>query len=200
MNSESSNRQWRRPLEGKITVLVLLIIVIGCSTGGHFKADTFSKDDMCIVQSDGGKDKICYGMARSDVEKILGTGQQGGLKNIEYDQGVSIFYRNDLVAGVSLEQGSQSKYKTSRGAEIGMTKADIKKLYGEKYAVEHGERNLDYLYDSVTERFIDNVSLGKNENMEDKVNTYSFSVMFDSSGVLADRIMLLDLKMAVYFE
>jgi outer membrane protein assembly factor BamE (lipoprotein component of BamABCDE complex) len=179
-----------------IAVLILLLIVIGCSAGGHFKADTFSKDDMCIVQSDGGKDKICYGMARSDVEKILGTGQQGSFKSIEYDPGVSIFYRNDVVAGVTLEQGSQSKYKTSRGAEIGMTKADIMKLYGEKYAVEHGERNLDYIYNSATDKFLDSVSLNK----EESVNAYIFSVILDSTAVSADRITLLDMRMAVFFE
>jgi outer membrane protein assembly factor BamE (lipoprotein component of BamABCDE complex) len=182
-----------------IAVLILLLIVIGCSAGSHFKADTFSKDDMCIVQTDGGKDKICYGMTRSDVEKILGIGQQGqqgGLKNIEYDTGVSIFYRNDVVAGVSLEQGSQSKFKTSRGAEIGMTKADIKKVYGEKYAVEHGERNLDYIYDSVTDKFLNSVSLNK----EESVNAYIFSVILDSTAVSADRITLLDMRMARYFE
>lgn len=92
-------------------------------------------------------------MARSVVEKILGNGQKGEFKSIEYDFAVSIFYRNDIVASVTLEQGSQSKYKTSRGAEIGMTKADIKNLYGEKYVVENGERNLDYFYDTVTGKF-----------------------------------------------
>jgi hypothetical protein len=173
---------------------------MGCNTAGQFKADTFSIDDMCIVQSDRGKDKICYGMALPDVERILGIGQQGGLKNIEYDSGVSIFYRNDVVAGVSLDQGSQSKYKTSRGTEIGMTKADIKKLYGEKYVVEHGERNLDFFYDSITDSFTDNVSLGNNQTQEETVSTYIFSVIFDSTGIYADRIILLDKRMAVYFE
>lgn len=180
-------------------ILILLLIVTGCSNGEHFKADTFLKDDMCIVHSDGDKGKICYGMARSVVEKILGNGQKGDFNSIEYDFGVSIFYRNDIVAGVTLEQGSQSKYKTSRGAEIGMTKADIKNLFGEKYAVENGERNLDYFYDTVTGKFSENM-LSQRQTQEESVNTYIFSVIFDSTAVSADRIMLLDMRMAVYFE
>lgn len=183
-----------------LAVLTFLLIAVGCSAGHDFRADTFSKEDMCIEKSDSDKDKICYGMARTDVEKILGAGQQGGLKNIEYDAGVSIFYRNDVVAGLSLEIGSKGKYMTSRGAEIGMTKADIKKIYGEKYAVENGERNLDYFYDSADNKFLDQVSIGNKQTPEQMVSTYIFSVIFDSTAVSADRIMLLDKRMAIYFQ
>lgn len=183
-----------------IAVLFFLLIVIGCSAGHDFKADTFSKEDMCMLKSDSDKDKICYGMARSDVEKILGAGQPGGFTNLfEYDAGVSIFYRNDVVAGLSLEEGSKGKYRTSRGAEIGMTKADIKKLYGEKYALELAEQNLDYFYDSGDRKFLDEISIGTIQTPEEMISTYIFSAMFDET-ISANRIMLLDKRMAMHFE
>lgn len=187
-------------MKTKFGVLISLLFLIGCSAGDQFKVDTFSKEDMCIIPSDGGKDKICYGMARSDVEKSLGTGQQSNSMNVNYNSSVSIFYRNDIVAGVSLEQGSQNKYKTSRGAEIGMTKADIKQLYGTKYAVDHGELIMDYYYDSVANRLMEDESIIHRQTQEDAVNTYILSVILESSATSADRIVLMDLRMAAYLN
>jgi hypothetical protein len=155
---------------------------------------------MCIVQLDEGKGEICYGMARSNVESLLGTGEKGAFKSTVYAAGVSIMYRNDTVAGISLEQNSKGRYKTARGAVIGMSKAEIKKLYGEEYAVEHGERNLDYFYDSASKRFVTDLSSSKNQTQEEMVSTYILSVIMDSTAVSAERIMLLDTRMAVYFQ
>ncbi|QYR19607.1 hypothetical protein KZ483_17075 [Paenibacillus sp. sptzw28] len=183
-----------------IPILFLLLFIMGCGDEGEFKADSFSKDDMCIVQLDTDKGKICYGMARSDVESFLGTGEESGFKITEYTAGVLIMYRNDIVAGITLDQNSKGRYKTARGAVIGMSKAEIKRLYGEENAIEHGERNLDYFYDSASNRFVTDLPSGKNQTQEEMVSTYILSVIMDSEAVSADRMMLLDARMAIYFQ
>jgi len=81
-----------------------------------------------------------------------------------------------------------------------MSKEEIKKLYGDKHAVEQGERNLDYFYDSVNQTFMNQLPYLANQTREDMESTYILSVIMDSAAELADRIMLLDMRMAVYME
>jgi len=183
-----------------IATVVLLLTILGCGGEKSFQPNTFTKDDMCITPIDAGKQNICYGMARPDVENLLGPGQLDDFAFTEYEHGVSVMYRNDVVVGLALEQGSQGMYTTARGAEIGMSKEDIKVLYGDKHAVEQGERNLDYFYDSVNQTFMTQLPSLANQTREDMESTYILSVIMDSAAELAERIMLLDMRMAVYME
>lgn len=182
-----------------------LIIVIGsaalcaaCSGGKvDFKVDAFSKNDMCIVKVDD-KKQVCYGDKRSDAEEILGAGTQNGAEE-KYDFGASVIYRDDAVVGIVLHEESKGRFETVRGAKIGDSKDRIMKLYGEKYAIQATENNLDYAYDLKNKKFIDQVTLGRTTVGEGN-NIYDLSMMFgpDSSG--ASFIGLIDYRAAISFS
>ncbi|MFC3802783.1 hypothetical protein [Cohnella sp. GCM10012308] len=180
----------------RVGILVLFIALVGCSggSGAGFKADTFSDKDMCIVQTEG-EATICYGAPRTDVEKILGSGKESDLTNFtSYEDGIiNIAYRDDLVAAIGLGEDSKGNYKTARGAEAGMTKDELKKLYGKKHAIEAREQNLDYAYDNKNNKYVSDLT---GQPPEELLQTYAVSVMFNEEG-RARSIMLLDRKMAM---
>jgi hypothetical protein len=78
-----------------------------------------------------------------------------------------------------------------------MSKESIKQMYGEKYAVENGERNLDYYYDSISGKDLEGMPAF---NQNDSINTYIFSTLFDSSGSSVEHIHIIDMRMAVYLS
>ncbi|WP_223066420.1 hypothetical protein [Paenibacillus caui] len=173
---------------------IVTIILSACSNI-DFKPDTFSQDDMGIVQIDSGN-KVIYGMSRTEAEDILGTGDKSALGMIDYKSGVSVFYRDDSVAGIALREHSNGHYKTTRGAEIKMLKGKIKKMYGEKHAIDQTPLNLDYAYDSKEGKFLNKIS-PKSE--DDAKSTYVISAIFNSDGY-AERIMILDSEFAIYLK
>jgi hypothetical protein len=91
----------------------------------------------------------------------------------------------------------KEKFKTSRGARVEMSKESIKQMYGEKYAVENGERNLDYFYDSISGKDLESMPA---LNQNDSINTYIFSAVFDSNEGSVEHIHLIDMRMAVYLS
>ncbi|MGG4398221.1 hypothetical protein ABEX25_28525 [Paenibacillus thiaminolyticus] len=180
-------------------MLVLLLLLMGCS-GQKYKPDTFSQDDMCIVKTKG-KAKVCYGMSRSEVEKVLGTGKKestvAGM--FTYDFGIRIFYRknNDGVAGIILDQDSKDVFKTARGIEIGMPKEDFKKIHGESHALENKDY-ITYVFDPKTNEFLDEKYYEQKRDLEEMERIYLLSNRFDINGSI-DMISLFDLKMGIYF-
>lgn len=179
-----------------LIIFALFLILMGCS-GEEFKPDTFSQDDMCIVKTEN-KAKVCYGMSRSEAERLLGTGEKGVGDSIKYDFGIRVFYRNDAVAGVILDQDSKGVFKTARGVEIGMPKDDIKKLHGATYSLED-EKYMNYIYDIKRNEFLDTTLLEKKQSPEDMESTYILSAGSDSEG-FTDIISVFDRKMGFYFN
>lgn len=178
--------------------LIVLFIVTGCGNESEakFKPDTFSEKDLCIVKIDDESEKVCYGDLRSDVEKILKNGKTI-LPFVHYDFGVSVAYREDMVASIGLREESMSVYQTARGIRIGASKDEIKKQYGEKHAFEASKNNLDYFYNSETKSFLaDESSLDAPQSQDEMAKTYMFSAMFENGS--SRSIMLLDRKMAHY--
>jgi len=179
------------------TISLLILVLVGCNKPNDFELDNFTMLDMCIEES-AGKEKICYGDDRHITEETLGSGKENKLiAGFEYDNGVMVLYRDEKVVGMALQDGSQGKFKTSRGAEIGLLKEEMKELYGEKFSVDRAEYNIDFIYQQESETFIPFRDGTQNE--EEMTHTYLISATFNQDGH-ANRIMLLDRKMAMYLK
>lgn len=176
-----------------------LVFLAGCGGNNSFKQDSFSNKDMCVVNIDSAKE-ICYGQTQTDAEKVVGTGEQGFAKNVvNYDFGISLMYRNDEVVGISINEESKGIYKTARGAEVGISKEDSKNMYSNKYAIDKATYNLDFFYDTSTNKFLGDKSLESQRIKDELEKVFVLSFMYSSDNQ-ADRIMLLDLKMARFIE
>lgn len=189
----------------KRLVLAGLVLagVAGCSGGGTGEAaepDKMSAEEGCIVKINDPEQKICYGMAKSEAEAIAGTGNESGrpLPDYQYEGGLRIGYRDDSVALLSL-QGEESAYETIRGAGPGTTKADMKASYGEQYALEEGVRHLDYFFNLENKTPLVMDDLMKQRGEEEMQGTLIVSATFDS-GDAVDHIMIMDRRMAIYFQ
>ncbi|WP_237391736.1 hypothetical protein [Paenibacillus dendrobii] len=165
----------------------------GCSSGK--KTENISKEDLGIIQMDSGK-KIVYGMSREEAEKILGTGEKSDMGKFKYESGVSIFYRNNSVAAMILDEESEGKYKTTHDVGIGMLKQQVIKAYGENYVPSPSEMNLDYVYDTNMNTFINGYNTIA---AKDADRFYAISSTFDENGNL-QRILLFDCLFAIFME
>ncbi|MEC0369287.1 hypothetical protein [Paenibacillus chibensis] len=175
-----------------LLTLVFLFILGGC---GGKKAEGISKEDLGIIKMNGGK-KVYYGMSREDAEKVLGSGENSDMGMFKYDGGVSVFYRNGNVAAVVLDAESKGKYKTTHDVQIGMPKQTVVKAYGDKYMSSPSESNLDYVYDTNTNKFMDGYS---RIIAKDADKFYTISSMFDENGNL-QRMLLLDCSFAIFLQ
>lgn len=175
-----------------IILAVVLVLLAGCGSGDG----SFSKDDLCIVKIESDQ-KVCYGDSRSDAENVVGKGESNVFGWFKYADGVSLGYRDDKVVMLTLEGESQGAYKTVKGASIGDSKVDIMKIYGE-YAIELGEKNLDYIYDSINETYLDEGPEGVTAEEREAIY-HVLSALFDSDGY-ASTIMILDNRMATFLE
>lgn len=182
-------------LRGALLFFVLVFLLAGCSQNEQ-KVE-LTKKDLTIEKVGESKSKVEYGMSRSDAEKVLGTGEKSTMSFFSYGSGVKIMYRDDKVAGISLDQESADAYQSPK-IKIGMLKEDIKKTYGEENILLEAEKNLDFAFDTKEGTFLTQDSKTK-ENIEDMENVYLVSVVFDDNGY-AERIMLLDQRMAMYMN
>ncbi|GIP32672.1 hypothetical protein [Paenibacillus sp. J2TS4] len=183
-----------------LLILLVLVISVGCGkSAGSFEADTFSDKDMCIRKKEDLNAVICYGMSRAKAEEVAGSETGSNMGIADYPDGVRIFYRDDTVAGMALFEGSQGIYQTARGAELGMLLDDIKKLYGEKYKLDTGERNLDYAYDTATQKFLSTAEAGMKTQGESQ-SIYLFSGLFKGEDHTAESLFLVDRKMAIFMN
>ncbi len=178
----------------KIWIVLLGIGLLTACGGSSFEPGVYSMEDMCVVQVET-EEQICYGMTQSEIDAVLGEGTEGSLGWMEYDGGATIAYRDGVAAGLMLDRSSADKYRTARGAEVGMSKQEIKLLYGDNPASEHADNNLDYYYDSEEDQALEQLPRKSQEEMMD-IYVFSFLQLGDG----ADRIMLLDARMAMYFE
>ncbi|MFX3635470.1 MAG: hypothetical protein ACE3L7_04230 [Candidatus Pristimantibacillus sp.] len=175
-----------------ITTAVLMLLA-GCSNGGSGLKE-IKASDLCVTHINLDAN-ICYSDDRKKVEVVTGEGEEGF--GINYNNGISIMYREDRVAGIVLNDESLGIYKTTIGVELGQLKKEIKEQYGTDITVD-GVKTLDFFYDSDKANFI-NPSLDKKDTAEDMEKVYLHSFSFNEEG-LASRIMLLDWRMAMLFN
>lgn len=172
-------------------ILLLIFALSGCGGGTEKEDEKFAQEDMGIIKTASGE-KVHFGMKRADAEKVLGEGKDAGKGRWEYEPGILVFYRNDTVAMITLEEKTQGQYQTTRGAEIGMRLEQIRNLYGENDIPDPSGANLNYIYDFNKGEFLDEYPSVTDEKTKD---TVVFSTMFDSNGQ-ADALIMID----VYFQ
>ncbi|MFD0717274.1 hypothetical protein [Paenibacillus sp. GCM10027626] len=183
----------------RILAVMLLVVLVGCNTGGTLKPNTLSVDDLCIYKDDDKKNKVCYGMSRSEAEKILGTGTKEAF-GIRYDYGVKILYRVDNIAMIVLDKDSKNVYSTVRGNKIGNLKEDVLKTYGDKYPIirETSPQSIDYIYDLENKKFLGEVSYEKIDSKKYKDHLY-VSAGFNEDEYV-NRIFLGDKEAIMYLR
>lgn len=174
--------------------IVSLFLVTGCAS----TSANISAEDLTIIKSIDKNDFVKYGMSRSDAENILGKGEKTFL-GFEYNDGVTIMYRDDQVAGIALSEDAKGIYTTSNNIGIGMLEDDIKKQYGDQYMADQSNGGfLTYYYDTENKAFLKDKS-PTSITQENSQKIYVITIAFDENGY-ADRIMLLDHLMAVYMR
>ncbi|MGG4108614.1 hypothetical protein AAXB25_32460 [Paenibacillus lautus] len=167
-------------------LLIVLILVLGGCSGSGEPTEKFTKEDMGIVRIDNGQ-KVHYGMNRADAEKVLGTGQEHARGVFDYDFGIAVFYRDDAVVAIRMEEESKGHYQTTRGAEIGMQIGEIKKRYGE-YDPSPSDDIMEYFYDNKKGKFLE-----KSPPKTESADIFIFSSMYNSDGH-ADTLLFLDIQ------
>lgn len=178
--------------------ITVLLFIIGCSNSSK-AIEAISPKDLCITHSIS-KSNICYGDEKSEIEKVIGQENSNSTVSFSYyDDGVSIIYRDHKVASISLSKDSKGTYQTVIKAKIGDSKDSIKKLFGDSKAVNIGTNNLDYFYDTELNVFLDESNHTRSQTQENMDKVLIISFTFDSDG-LAERIMLIDAKMAIYLK
>ncbi|OIB04028.1 hypothetical protein AK95_10470 [Paenibacillus sp. LC231] len=167
-------------------LLILLILVFGGCSGSDEPKEKFTAEDMGIVRLDNGQ-KVYYGMNRAEAEEVLGKGQEHARGVFDYDSGIAVFYRDDAVVAIRMEEESKGHYQTTRGAEIGMQIDEIKQRYGEQYEPSQSDDILDYFYDYKKGKFLEKNSP---ETEEEARNIFIFSSMFHDG--YADTLLFMD--------
>ncbi|WP_340030546.1 hypothetical protein NSQ20_18555 [Paenibacillus sp. FSL K6-1122] len=187
------NGHWR-----KITWIVaaLLLIMITACGNSKFNPNEFSEQDLAVTKTDS-EDKITYGMSQEEAEKILGEGTSTGVgQSYQYNNGITIGYRDAQVVSIILNKDSKGYFKTARGAEAGMTHQEILDLYGKEYVLVESERNIDYAYHIQKETFLDEKSL---QAEKDDLAIYRASFMLTKEGQV-NQVILLDHRFATTFK
>lgn len=112
-----------------------------------------------------------------------------------------VAYRGDVAVGFQLMEGSEGVYQTARDARVGMSKADVMKLYGHNYSYEATQNNLDYACDMKTGKFVDKAQVFSVAVQQKREEIFLVYAMFDGNkGGVASQIGLIDQKMAIFLE
>ncbi|NGZ75230.1 hypothetical protein [Saccharibacillus alkalitolerans] len=180
-----------------------IAMTVGC--GGEreekFEPNVFSERDMCIVKAEETGSRVCYGMEREEAEKavgaLVGEEKPGG---IAYEEGVRLTYRENKVVGMDLLEDSRGRYQTARGAQVGMSREELVKLYGDRYMKPESPGMLVYYYDSRTKELLTeaNPEMMKG-GMDEAQDWYTASVILRADDK-AEFISLMDRRRAVYMN
>lgn len=180
--------------------VIVLLLIVGCGDAGveELQADAMSAREGCLVQQGDAGGRICYGMSMEEIEAVAGAGTSDEPRFRSYAGGLKVGYRGDKAVFLSI-QGTDSAYATVRGIAPGARKDEMKSRYGSQYAIDETPGNLDYFYDLGTRTPLARETLLGQRGPEAMEETLVVSAMFDSEG-RASRVMILDRRMAVYFN
>ncbi|GGG13728.1 hypothetical protein GCM10010912_67670 [Paenibacillus albidus] len=137
-------------------------------------------------------------MKREEAEKVLGVGEEGLMKYTFYSNGVNVFYRDDKVVSFYLGEKSKGVYRTSRGVEIGMSKAKFIELFGEKHVNEEENGEPYYMYDIVNKEYLKLEDIKSIERIHLE-NIYVSSISEDVDENI-DAIMIFDRRSFLYSD
>lgn len=178
----------------KFKSLVVLICAIFL-LGGCGSKSGLSKEDIGIRKIDDPKAKVEYGMSREDAEKILGAGKRQMKFLYTYQDGVTIYYRDDVVAGVGIAEEAKARYETAGGARIGMLNSEFQEIYGDQVASSKDGSHLLYYYDSDKKLFSTDEEPPKKATEEEARSIFTIYARTDDRGYV-ETITLCDLPIA----
>jgi hypothetical protein len=101
-------------------------------TEKQFDIKTLTKEDFYIYDSELNQ-VYEYGQFQSDVEKMSGLKPEKDFMNLYNYDGLSVYYRNDKIAGFAILSNNNltARFKTHREIGLGSKFEDVKKVYGE---------------------------------------------------------------------
>lgn len=167
----------------KSLIVLLFVLLVGCGSGAK---DGISVDDLAIVKVDDESQVVKYGMSREEVESVLGQPEEK--YSSKYPSGIDVKYRDDKAVLFSLRQEAGGSYKSVVGAEIGMTKDDIMKIFGEDNVSERessGSAVLSVSYDLKNKKYLDE-KLIEEYPAEEYKNILMISIYLDANGKATD--------------
>ena len=189
-----------------ILAVVIVILLVGCSTKVDFKQNEIIEQDLCVRLIDDHKKSICYGMNRADVEELTGQGEQDGLLAVQYKHGLSVMYRykegesdsKAKVAGFFINKMARNTYETPRGIRVGMERVQMKEAYGTKHAIDAGNM-VYYQYDMEKEKFIAKNGPELKGGPEERQSIVSIEAHGEEDGDI-EMIMMIDHRMAWFLN
>ncbi|WP_339273330.1 hypothetical protein MKY48_16350 [Paenibacillus sp. FSL W8-0187] len=170
----------------QLFILFTILILCGCSSGQDLVK--IAKEDLGIVSIADGR-KVYYGMKRADVESVLGQGKEAERGVIKYDSGVELFYRDDEVAAIIMEEEAKGIYKTAQNAEIGMSKDEIEQIYGTIHMPSKKELPLTYVYNMKKGVFLEEIS---HSTEEEAKNLLLIIASVDKNSLRTDMFFIYD--------
>lgn len=172
----------------KLVVLFLALALVGCSS-----SKGISSQDLCVTHINL-NETICYLQERAMIEKVAGGGQEGVTFLTEYSNGLSILYRDDRAVLIAIDEEAKGVYKSM--VNIGSTRADILKVYGQDNLFSNSIATTDYFYDSTNKTFIDSNNF-KADTADHNKQVYVVSTRISNEGHI-ESIYLGDRQAVMY--
>jgi hypothetical protein len=139
-------------------------------------------DELSIFDSVS-KNFISLGMAKEEVDKLLGVQEKKDFKNMYNYHGLEVFYRNDKVAGliINASQNETGRFKTNKKIGLGSSNDDVIKAHGDSIE-KNGDRYLTYFYEKKENSLVKVDELPKNTETSATENLYCFSYLLFENG------------------
>ena len=179
-----------------LMLLFISLLILGCSNSNN----DISKDDLFVIDHYS-NEKIGIGMEKADVEEILGpfTHDETGKFHV-YNDGIWIAYRDEKVAGIVLEEGSEERFSTTRNLRVSSTRNEVIETYGDFISDEDLDRNSYMMFDILNLDGEFHVAPISDENRE---HGYIFSIHTGRDIETLDEVILIsiiDYMYSVYMK
>lgn len=174
-----------------IHIFLACALLVGCSSVEEMKADQFYDEDLCVVDTEDSRIKICYGMAREAVEKLLGEGVEMSLGR-EYEHGLDVYYRDDKVSGFILSEDSLGYYETARGLHFKSNIEEITEAYGSTHMLQD-PYGYYYVFRIDDKKAMGRNSLKADKSIEDMENVFIIDISVHNERV--SDIWLMDQRL-----
>ena len=173
-----------------LLIFVLCFIVVGCTEINKkpseidLKPGKFELYDLSIYDTETEK-QIYLGMAKKEIDAILGEAIQDGLIKAKYSyDGLEVAYRDDKVVSIKLSSNDLSKYDryvTNRNIFLGVNKKDVIAVYGVDW---EAEQSGNYIILRKNNEFVllQNIKTIEDYKKYDTDNIFFISFLADADG------------------
>ncbi len=179
-----------------LVLILISLLILGCSNSNN----DISKDDLFVIDHYS-NEKIGIGMDKADVEEVLGssTYDETGKFHV-YNDGIGIAYRDEKVAGIVLEEGSEERFSTTRNLRVSSTRNEVIETYGDFISDEDLYRNSYMMFDILNQDGEFHVAP---ISYEDREHGYIFSINTGRNIETLDEVILIsiiDYMYSVYLK